>query len=293
MDNNNNSNNDYRYDEDDYYDDNVNNYNNDLESDEPEPFTDSSTSSVSESNSSMNGELEEIDLGIDQTQLKEQLVQPIKSKSFVSKITNQTIEDNFELALLRWIHLIFSTDNLIIFSNLNKYMDMNNQLCLELNDFFIDNPVVMLDSDFYYSDTGIIYREKWFELLSNRNFFNYKNTDTNIRIGIYPSIENFYKFLENFFPKLTFEKENQNDQIKLDIIYSKLNFHFDSLKLVYATYRSIENGMIHSCSIQNIIINNIHSPLFVWENMSIKEINNTNLNSNTNEIFSDSELRYY
>ncbi len=286
-------NNKYDYDEDNYY--------NDYDYNNPELSTDSSTSSASESsNNSMNinDELdqEQNDFIPNLNELKEQLVQPIKPKSFVSNLTNQTIEDNFELALLRWIHLIFSMDNLIIFDNLNKYMDLTNGLCLELNDFFIDNPVVMLDSEFYYSDTGIIYREKWFDLLSNRNFFNYKNTDldTNINVkkGIYPSIENFYKFLENFFPKLTFEKENQNDQIKLDIIYSKLNFNFDSLKLVYATYRSIDNGMIHSCSIQNIIINN-DSPLFVWENMSIKEIDNTNSNTGTKEFFSDSELRYY
>jgi len=244
---------------------------------------DSSTTSAS-SNSVNNDNNINIDK---EKSLKNELIKPIQSKSFNNNNKNIIINDAFELSLLRFMHLIFSFDGLINFDNLNKWMDLNNPLCIELNDFFIDNPGFMFDSDFYYSETGQQYREKWFELLSNRQFFNYKN---NFNTEIYPSIENFYKFLENFFPKLIFMNQGvnlMNEQEKLENIYNSLNFNFESFKILYGTYNKLENNMIHFSSIQNILINNIN--IFVWEIVSVKEL----INNNLSEIYSESEFRYY
>lgn len=216
------------------------------------------------------------------SKLQELLIKPVTGTEL--KYFNQNnnseilVNDNFEISLLRFMHLIFSNDGVVLFENLTKYMDLEKKECQELYEYFRDFPGVMVDSDFYKSITGIQIRQKWFAFLSNRNFLAYKN----LNYELVPCMKNVYSFFDNFFPKLLYKTSN-NEQEQLSNIYTQLNFNYKSINIVYSTYQKIENDFIHSSSIQNIIIDGIE--LYIWE---ISRVTFMNLN----ELFSNSELRF-
>jgi hypothetical protein len=206
--------------------------------------------------------------------LKSCLIQPVLPRAFINPCTNNEINDAFELSLLRFIHLIFSTDGIINFTNLTSIMDLNNLQSRELYDFFIDNPGVMNDYSFYYSDAGIHLRIKWCNFLMSRPF-EYKNNQ------LHPCINNFFNFFEHF-TTIKFNNIDLNlspEQNKLNIIYSHLNWNWKSLSVTSGVYKTPNTNSF----IQNIVINGIN--MFVWEIMSVRE--------NNNEIFASSEFRYY
>ncbi len=93
--------------------------------------------------------------------------------------------------------------------------------------------------------------------------------------------------MENFFPKLTINKDkNLSNNFLLQQVYEQINFNWDSLDIVYDESQKIVGASIHQSSIQNIIINK--TPIFVWKMSIIKEvIKNTQI-----EIYSNSELIY-
>lgn len=211
-------------------------------------------------------------------EIKNNLIQPVMPKPFKIPFTEIEIDDSFELSLLRFIHLVFSNDGVINFKNLLKFMDLNIEICNELNDFFIDNPGVMYDYEFYYSDTGVRIRYNWYNLLSNRHFLTYKNTDNT---AIKPELNNILNFFRNFFPKLSFIR--QDTQELLTNIYNQLNFNFDSFEVIYSVSHDIVPNIVHTIDTQIIKIN--HIDVFIWELINIK-------NDSNNVIFSDSILRY-
>lgn len=212
--------------------------------------------------------------------LKEKIIKPIKTYSFMRYNTTEEINDNFELSILRLLHLIFSKDNLINLDNLSKFMDMNNKECDELLNFFIDYPGVFNEPDYYYTETGIKMRTIWFDLLSNRTFFNYKCQGKEIK----PTMSNFLSFFRNFLPKL--EQTEENKQELLTNIYNQLNFNFESFEVIYSTYQEILLLNIHISTIQNIIINGID--IFTIEMTELKSISKEKVI----DIYEDCELRY-
>lgn len=212
--------------------------------------------------------------------LREQLVQPIMGKPFTQLYSNNEIDDSFELSLLRFIHLVFSKDGKINFNNLIKYMDMNNSKCQMLYEYFMINPGVMIDYEFYYSNTGLDIRTKWFELLSNHDFLIYKKNKKELD----HTQDNFFIFFEIFFPKLVLS--GANCQEKLSNIYSQLNFNFESFEVIYSTYQNIVSDVIHSNSLHFIKINGVS--MYIWEMTKLKDISSRN----PFDVFSNSEFRY-
>lgn len=169
----------------------------------------SNQSNKSNINSIKNNELE---------LLLESLVKPIGSYSFYNKWINKEINDGFELSLFRFLHIMFSTNGRICFNKLTKYMDKNKSECVELEDFLIDNPGVMTDSDFYSTEAGIKIRIEWYNFLSSRTFFTYVHESNQI----FPSNENFYSFVSAFFPLVDFNIL-KSDQDMVDYIYKILS----------------------------------------------------------------------
>ena len=211
--------------------------------------------------------------------LKNKLVKPIKSCMYFDKDKNENVEDGYELVILRFLHIFFSTDGVIKFNHLSNLMDMDKKECRELEDFFVDNPGVMTDSDFYSSDAGIKIRKEWYDFLSNREFFTY----VHVSHQLFPDNKNFLLFIKHFFPLINFIDES-NDQEKLDVIYSHFNFE-NNLQVVYSTYFKIENDFIHKSFIHNISVNKID--LFIIESTSVIQVNNIN-----KLFFTKTELRY-
>jgi len=212
-------------------------------------------------------------------ELKNSLIKPILPKPFNDPNTGIEIDDCFELSMLRLLQLIFGSNGIINFNNLTKYMDLDKKECQELYEFFLDNPGIFPDYEFYYSNAGIMLRKKWVDFLSKRNF-EYKKDDS----IIYPNIKNQIKLLEKFFPKLNTNYNTNNDI--LYEIYNQLNFNWDSLKVKYNESQKIINTSIHNTFNQYIYINELL--IFVWSMTNIIE----ETNNITTIIYSNSELKY-
>ena len=217
--------------------------------------------------------------------LREQLIQPIMGKPFKPLFAENEFDDSFELSLLRFVHLVFSVDGLVNFENLNKFMDMNQTNCANLNEYFVNNPGVMIDYSFYYSNAGIDVRTEWIELLNGHNYFTYKEGTFNETKGeIEPSLYNFFEFFENFFPNLNLD--GNTDQEKMSNIVSQLNFNFESFEVVHSTYQKIMDNTVHNSTILNFKINNVD--MYVLEMTRLKDLSS----GKPVEVFTNSEFRY-
>ena len=203
----------------------------------------------------------------DTVELRNKFPKPINSHEFYDKEQNCNIEDGFELVLLRLVHIWFGTDGVINFPHLTKWMDPNKTESREMEDFFIDNPGIMDDSDFYSTEAGIAVRKAWYKFLSERNFFTYVNKTHQI----VPDNNNFLMFVKHFFPLVDFIG-NYNEQEKLDKIYSTLSFGDNKFQVVYSTYSKIVQEMIHKSFVHNISVNK--TELFVLESTNIRKTNN-------------------
>ena len=201
--------------------------------------------------------------------LIDQFVKPIKSHGFFDREQNKVIEDGFELALLRLSHIFFSSNGVMNFTRLTKWMDMNKLESQELEEFFLDNPGVMDDSDFYSSEAGISIRKAWYNFLSNRNFFTYIHSTHQI----VPDISNWFAWINNFFPAINFSN-GQNEQDKLNIIYSALSWTDTNFQVIYSSFKKTNNEIEQYGFIQNIIVNGIE--LFLFESTNIKKQTNIN-----------------
>jgi hypothetical protein len=213
-------------------------------------------------------------------QLREQLIKPIMSLPFKELVNNEEINDSFELCLLRFMHLVFSNNGIINIENLQKYMNMDKNICIKLNEYFMEYSEVIRDNRYYHSRKGIITRLKWFKLLSNNNFLTY----TGINMGISSDINNFIAFFDNFFPKLNINGNTYQE--KLTDIYSKLNFNFDSFDVIHSTNEKMIGKLIQKTTMQTIKINGIE--LFAFDMTKIIDT----FESNLIEIFNNSEFRY-
>lgn len=211
--------------------------------------------------------------------LKDQLIKPVMYQSFNRQFSEQEVDDSFELALLRFLHLVFSVDGVINFVNLTKYMD-DGLLCNTLKEYFEEYPGVMNDYEFYYTNAGTEIRAKFYDLLSNQKFFTYCGSGREID----PTIDNLLEFFENYFPKLS--QDGDNNQEKLSNIYNQLNFNFGSLEVIYSTYQNIFQETVHHSTGQLIKINGIE--IFSWEMLKVKDVSGVK----PVEFFANTEFRY-
>ncbi len=225
--------------------------------------TDSDTSSTSTVDE-LQGEKVETNI---KSELSDKFVKPIQSHMFYDKESNSEIEDGFELSLLRLVHIWFSTDGVINFKKLTKYMDGKKAESIQLEEFFVDNPGVMTDSDFYSTDAGIAIRKAWYEFLSNREFFKYVHETHQIA----PTNESFFTFVKQFFPLVNiYETSCTNEQEKLNIIYNALNFDDYKFRVVYSTYSQTDSQIIYKGFVHNIFVNEVE--LFVLESAQIRKL---------------------
>jgi hypothetical protein len=214
------------------------------------------------------------------TNIKTEFVKPIQSHSYFDKEQNKDIDDGFELSLLRLLHIWFSKDGVINFSYLTKHMDQEKVESIELEEFFLNNPGVMFDSEFYLSEAGIKNRKSWYEFLSNRKFFKYVHNTNQLS----PHNSNFLSFIKEFFPFVNFN-EIYNEQEKLTIIYNTFSYGLYKFSVLYLTDSHIDNENINDKFIHNIFINDIE--VFLFESINIKQISNSN-----HTYWTKTELRY-
>lgn len=196
--------------------------------------------------------------------LVEQFVKPIKSHGFFDKEQNKVIEDGFELVLLRLSHLFFCSDGVINFPRLTKWMESTNLESQELEEFFLDNPGVMDDSDFYSTDAGIAIRKAWYGFLSGRAFFTYIHSTHQIE----PTISNWFVWIKSFFPKITWD-DKLSDHEKINLIYSMFSWQNVEFQAVYSTYCKLNGDIIHKSFVHNIIVNSIE--LFILESSTVRK----------------------
>jgi hypothetical protein len=182
--------------------------------------------------------------------LREELPQYNISLSSFIDINGNEINDTFELSLLLWCQIIFGNNGTINLANIEKYID--NNYGSELYDFYMEYRGIF-DDEYYNTSSGYKTRTEWFKLLSNKSFFKYTNN------GIESSLDNFFNFIDNFFPKIFTDNIILNkNQDKLNYIYSKLNFNYEDLGVII-----IEK---HNKIIQTIYINNIDIYEWIIEN---------------------------
>ena len=169
---------------------------------------------------------------------------------------------------------------LINFTYLTKHLDLEKTESIELEDFFLDNPGVMIDSDFYLSKAGIKIRKTWYEFLSNREFFKYLHNTHQLT----PDNKNFFSFIKHFFPFVNFNG-NYNEQEKLNIIYDTFSYGSNKFSVFYSTQSHMDGENINNKFTHNIFINNIE--LFILESENIRN------KSNLEHIYwTKTELRY-
>lgn len=236
--------------------------------------TDSDTSSVSELDQTEAYQIAKQDLIT-------RLIEPIKGTNleFFSDDYFEFVKmnDSFEICLLRIIHLLFGCDGIINFDNLKLYMDMDKDECSDLLNFFIENPGIMPDAEFYQSMTGLNLRYKWASFLSHRKFFSYEKVNWQIK----SCLTNFYEFIRNFLPEVGLDSnENKHHQTLLNQIYSRLSFNFEKLDVIWELIRSDSDNL--DKSIQYIYINGFD--IYSWSIIELKV-----LNENTNDI----TIKYY
>ena len=161
-------------------------------------------------------------------------------------------------------------------------MDSNKAESRELEEFFIDNPGVMIDSDFYSTDAGIAIRIAWYEFLSGRDFFKYVHETHQL----VPTNENFFAFVKQFFPLVNFNANaNTNDQDKLIKIYNAFSSEEYKFNVIYSTYSQTDSQIVHKGFVHNIFVNGIE--LFVLESAQIRKL------TDLDKIYwTKTELRY-
>lgn len=199
----------------------------------------------------------------------------------VSTNSNQDIEliDDFEICLLRLLHIIFSVDGAMDLTKLSGFMELDKNECDELYEFFMENRGVMVDSEYYRTTSGIELRKSWIELLSKRDFFTYIQDKYKLSCDI----NNFYMFIKYFLPKIEFNLE-LIDQDKLSQIYKAFDINID---VIVGVYQNINEQFIHKGFIQNFTINN--KEMYIWELSTVIQ----NSNSEMTIISCDSELRFF
>ena len=216
--------------------------------------TDSDTSSASTVEELKNSNNEKSSASNIKSDLMDRFVKPIQSHMYVDKDKSLEIEDGFEVSLLRLLHIWFSSDGIINFDHLTKHMCQEKKESIELEEFFLDNPGVMTDSDFYSSEAGIKIRKSWYEFLSNREFLSYVNNSHQIS----SDNANFFQFIKYFFPLINFNgNPDFNEQEKLNIIYNEFSFSPNKFRVVYSTYTQTDNEFAHKSFVHNIFINDI------------------------------------
>lgn len=194
------------------------------------------------------------------------------------------MNNSFEVCILRMLHILFSEDNTIMHNRLHQYMD-DSDWCNMIKDFFYDNPGVMKDANFYKTSSGISLIEQWITLLSYKNFFTYKNS--NSINEIIPHLDNFFSFIFNTFPLLK-RDDSSNIQTIINSIYSQLN---KNTGIMYVRYlKCLPKNQAHTSIIQHIYINIMgrYELCYIWE---IVEIVETDASNKITTIYSESELR--
>jgi hypothetical protein len=228
--------------------------------------TDSDTSSASSYTE------EKLNFSEEKNKIISNLISPIKAHPYFDQKLNLLINDSYELSILRFLHIIFDNDGIIHFKNFTKFMNTIKKECNELEDFFINNPGIMSDSDFYSSAAGIKLRHKWYCFLSNKQFFSYVNNTHQL----YPNNKNFLQFITEYFPQIIeIQDSSKNEQEIINIIYSKLNFRFTQLSAIFSTYTKFLDDTIHKAFVHNIYIDNIE--VFIFESLYIIEKKNLNV----------------
>jgi hypothetical protein len=232
--------------------------------------TDSSTSTASPANENFDDKYE--------GQLYPILGSTIK---MVSTNSNQDIEliDDFEICLLRILHIIFSVDGVMDLTKLSSFMDVDKNECEDLYEFFMENRGVMIESEYYRTTAGIELRKSWIELLSKREFFTYIQDKYKLSCDI----NNFYMFIKYFLPKVEFNLD-LIDQDKLSQIYKILDIN---INVIVGVYQNINEQFIHKGFIQNFTINN--KEIYIWELSKVIQISEDEIIM----ISCDSELRFF
>ncbi len=156
------------------------------------------------------------------------IVEPVQYNRIEFKDNKQKISytDCFEISLLRFLHSIFLKKVDYCYKmdiqRMATYMYANKH-CKQIIKFFLNNPDIHLDAD-YYENEGYPLRTKWCIFLNKRPFFRYKLED---KFEVCASPENLFSFFRIFFPKIYLDQPTNQD--KLHTLVSSLST--DDLKI--------------------------------------------------------------
>lgn len=121
--------------------------------------------------------------------------------------------DDFEVSILRLIHIIFGDDSFI---NLNKLRESIGER-YDTNELFI----FLSKNNKIRKYISVRQRIEWCNLLNHKSFFQYTYQN---KYKLKPILNNLFVFFKIFFPNLKLNKDNKLNQI---FDFFKINFeHF-------------------------------------------------------------------
>jgi hypothetical protein len=193
---------------------------------------------------------------------------------------NTFYNDCFEIALLRFIHIIFGKNEKIDMNKL-QYLMGNGFVNNELYNFLLEYNTYKNKTEHYNSFDKLKQRIEWCKFLNNREIFKYKYSN---KYKLCSSLENIFAFFKYFF---NFRNVSQNDNKTLNnlMIFLSDNDNRFSSKIY-------KNGFIGKNKIFEEMILKIYingNNLYNWQMYQYSEnINNTV----GKEITGYSELKY-
>ena len=203
--------------------------------------------------------------------------EPISNLSI--EIDNIFYQDDFEISLLRFIHIIFGDNNKI---NLDKLKNL-------IGESYLSNKLyIFLEKNNKINDyISIRQRIEWCNLLNKKINFNYKIQN---KYKLNPIIYNIFSFFEIYFPSLLEFPILINREITIENKLDKLFKFLDTDKIFdykYFTTGYFTSNKIYEDNLIKIFING--NNIYDWQLYQYYE----NLNNSKGKLITGySELKY-
>ncbi len=142
--------------------------------------------------------------------------------------------DCMEFSLLRFLHLIFYSEEQIKENNFSTYeLDSNHEIKLneELCEYIRKYPKIYQKATYYCKESGVDERESWAQFVSDRDYFQYYRTDG---AELFTNIANIIIF-GNKMLGLDLDL-NEDEEVNLKIISNKLSSPGKKIKIKVMEY---------------------------------------------------------
>jgi len=160
--------------------------------------------------------------------------------------------DCFEISLLRFLHLIFGNNGLMVLNQIPNLIYNN-----EIYDYFLTNKSFYYDTTYYETTNGFKERAKWCDFLNERTIFKYKKQNN---YEVCASLENLFSFFSYFF-NIFFE--NKSYQENLNKLSQVLSTKDKEIKFELYNFGNMSTDTFYMNSYIKIFVNNDN--LYDWE----------------------------